>query len=810
MRRVLTVLLLCGSCPISVRAATPVDQESVASLINQLRTGDRIARQDAAEALGKMGPVAEDAIPALTDALQQVSTLRPAANTLAAIGPKAWPPLLKVMQGNSWDSKHQAAYNALQHSEARPTLELFFKLRRAEGSYLQILRDNADQQRLTTLSRLRSGDKQPLLQLPFLLLGLKSPDWQERLQAIEALAALGPLARPAIPALMAALEDEWPLEGSYSPFNPFHDYGIRAAAVKTLLAVGPAAERRLLREGLPRLIVGLENGTDTTRAHTATALGLLGPRARPAIPALLRQLRNVNQQTDPSVNALVAIGPDSIPGATALLEDEAQDVRAVGVVTLAAFGKQASKSLPKLAALSKDRAANVRNAVAELIVAIDKEGAVAISVLSSLMQDQDEWVRGSAASQLSKFGPRARAELPSLYAALASKDPSIAILAAETIIAINGPTPESTRYLLNHLNSISDDWHVRKALRDSGKAARAAVPPLLKMLDDPYPDVVLDVAWILTGISPSDAARAVPAIVRGLKLDKWDDTKYALAAGVLRDIGPAAREAAPALLALLASNRLSDNTRREMIQAIRQIGFELASVRPALARYLANDEQLPWASQVAAHLDPDGPLTVPSLIAVLHYPDLLHQGSAMVDLARLGKRSRPAVPLLERMLQEKDGWLRYRAALALIQITGQKEPYLDVIQRGIQYDYQAVHALQTLPPEATWAVPLLLKSLSHPDRYIRAAAAESLSTFGSAAHEATPILIRLLRAEWAREPRKLEYHLMYAIVPTLGAIGPAAKDALPTLRDMMPGSDPFLYSQLVDAIRRIDPESQSR
>jgi hypothetical protein len=66
---------------------------------------------------------------------------------------------------------------------------------------------------------------------------------------------------------------------------------VRVSAVQALLAIGPAAEGPLLKVGLPRLIAGLDRGTDTTRGHTARAIALLGRRARSAIPDLVEQIR---------------------------------------------------------------------------------------------------------------------------------------------------------------------------------------------------------------------------------------------------------------------------------------------------------------------------------------------------------------------------------------------------------------------------------------------------------------------------------------------------------------------------------------
>src|SRR5205807_1923702 len=124
MQRLWTILLIGGCFPLLARGGARADDATVATLIEQLRTGDRLQRQDAAEALGKIGPAAEAAVPVLTDALRQQSLARPAARALVANGRKAWPPVLKMFHKyeNQW--QRAAAEEALQGSPLWPSLEL--------------------------------------------------------------------------------------------------------------------------------------------------------------------------------------------------------------------------------------------------------------------------------------------------------------------------------------------------------------------------------------------------------------------------------------------------------------------------------------------------------------------------------------------------------------------------------------------------------------------------------------------------------------------------------------------------------------
>ena len=95
---------------------------------------------------------------------------------------------------------------------------------------------------------------------------------------------MGPLAAPAIPALLAMLDDPWPLK-QFAYGSIVHE-SVRQYAATALLAIGPAAEERLKIEGLPRLVDGMFKGDDKSREHAVLALTILGPKAKDIAPVL--------------------------------------------------------------------------------------------------------------------------------------------------------------------------------------------------------------------------------------------------------------------------------------------------------------------------------------------------------------------------------------------------------------------------------------------------------------------------------------------------------------------------------------------
>ncbi len=86
------------------------------------------------------------------------------------------------------------------------------------------------------------------------------------------------------------------------------------------------------------------------------------------------------------------------------------------------------------------------------------------------------------------------------------------------------------------------------ALGQIGPNAAAAVPALNKMLESPDSNVALADAWALVHICPASedvAAKAVPVLIAGLSSPLPVARRGA--AEALRDMGPLARQALPAL-----------------------------------------------------------------------------------------------------------------------------------------------------------------------------------------------------------------------------------------------------------------------
>jgi HEAT repeat protein len=177
----------------------------------------------------------------------------------------------------------------------------------------------------------------------------------------------------------------------------------------------------------------------------------------------------------------------------------------------------------------------------------------AVPSLLSLLKDSDGRVRLRAATALGELGGEVRRVLPVLYAALAeaAQDDTDDAVRAEAVRALlqTGPLPATevgslAGALQSELAVVR--FHAAIALGDLGPDGEAAMPTLIHAsLWDEDPAVRVGAAMALWKIDP----RKVPLILGVLTRALGDANELVcwIAAECLAQMGPAAREAVPAL-----------------------------------------------------------------------------------------------------------------------------------------------------------------------------------------------------------------------------------------------------------------------
>jgi HEAT repeat protein len=199
MKTLLGIGVLCTGLFLAPAARA----EEVQELIDKLKSSDSDVRRDAAQALGKMGPQAKEAVPALVAALQDKNLFvrRYSAHTLGKIGSdaakQAVPALTKTLDDKRKEVAEAAAeaLGQMGTSAVKPLV----KAVKDKGTETSVR-----QKAVTSLGQIGPEAREAV---PALMTVLKGKDNEEvRVEAATALGNIGSAARPALSELSAAAQ----------------------------------------------------------------------------------------------------------------------------------------------------------------------------------------------------------------------------------------------------------------------------------------------------------------------------------------------------------------------------------------------------------------------------------------------------------------------------------------------------------------------------------------------------------------------------------------------------------------------------
>jgi HEAT repeat protein len=350
------------------------------SPVNFKLVNPAVLRQRAATMLGKLGPAARAAAPALVHALndQQESVSFEAAQALRSIGAESVPWLLEAL-GRPEDRLRAHAAKLLREfpTEAHRTVPPLVRA-------LEDQRAGVRQQAAVSLGVLGRGEAAVLrAALPL----LNDPASEVRAAAAEALGRIGLAEAQAIAALERAFVDR------SAPVR------VQAAGAHWLLA-------QRAEIVLPVLIAALQE--PEVHWQAALALGRMGTHAEPAIPALIEALQR--EKTHRPVRtpasaalALREVGPAAVPALTALLTHARSDVRIGAAIALAKNGAHAKPAVPHLIEMLGEAESELRQAAAYALGAIGPAARAAVPALEAAYQEPDEFLRDSAGQALSRI-----------------------------------------------------------------------------------------------------------------------------------------------------------------------------------------------------------------------------------------------------------------------------------------------------------------------------------------------------------------------------------------------------------------------
>lgn len=196
-------------------------------------------------------------------------------------------------------------------------------------------------------------------------------------------------------------------------------------------------------------------------------------------------------------------------------------------------------------------AAVVAAAARRVLAGEAPDGAKGVKLLERLLRDPSRDVRADAAEMLGRLGPIAKDAVPSLIEALDEQDGRVSV-AWYAAIALRrmGPTAAAA---LERLEKIVSAPKTKANLRDQARQAidlidrrrSTALSTAIRCVDGADPIAAFGAARCLRELGP-DAAKAVPALIRALKRHTHRAIRYEIV-GALGAIGGAAAPALPEL-----------------------------------------------------------------------------------------------------------------------------------------------------------------------------------------------------------------------------------------------------------------------
>ena len=303
-----------------------------------------------------------------------------------------------------------------------------------------------------------------------------------------------------------------------------------------------------------------------------------------------------------------------------------------------------------------------------------------------------------------------------------------------------------------------------------GPAARAAVPALIKGLDDDEEQVFFWSATALAKIGP-DAHEATPELIKRLKRSgrRYKDQVHVRIVHALTQIGPAA---VLQLTGALGSEHSS--VRLGAVRVLGNLGFASREAAPRLFDLLADDSESVRFSAGSA-LGRIGDVAYPQIMKGLSADSATVRAAAAHAVVWIPANSRPAIHLAKRLAKETDNETKVAGLNALNRIGFDSERLLAMLLPALDSEeprlrQEALSGILSLRPNSRAAVPHLIERLAAKDPSKRKQAIDLLGRMGYDASVAVPKLITGLGQADEEEKRSIRNALVEmgpASIPSL-------------------------------------------
>lgn len=590
-------------------------------------------------------------------------------------------------------------------------------------------------------------------------------------RALEKIRTLGPRAAAAVPGLLAIWKKQ--REAGREP-----ELGL----LQALGAIGPEA-----RGAVPLLVDSL-TAEGARRDEVVSTLGKIGPDAKAAVPALVKLLKDKPDAhlLPLLIEALGQIGPAADEAAPLLADLLRQKDGTVHERVIAALPRIGNKSKAVLAALKEFIEAQKppkpplagRAALALLqldpgstlacrgvVEAVDQygnptlswrdvepilkahPGAVTPSLAEALLDTRlNGHQRALAAVGLRALGPDARGARKSLRVALTDGDRTVRVAAALALATVDPSVVDAVGPLVDALGrpatySTGYSYEDRKTGTIGGRPGvpallprfgKAAVPHLVAALKSSREYQRQGAAEALGDIGP-DARDAADELLRVLKEDP-NLTVRAAAGLALGQVAPARTEAVAPLLVLLKDPKF--DVRVRACQAVGRFGKSARDARETLVELATHERHRVGLRTPALRslIGIGAEEAVAALGRHLRRPEN-YEVSPTEDfelIRDLGPRAKPLTEPLRDLLGSRIMHVRIRAARALAHVNpAHLNEVIEVLEPELHHSYwgnrfSAARALEDIGPPAKAAVGVLTKLLKDEHLWVREAAADAL------------------------------------------------------------------------------------
>jgi HEAT repeat protein len=261
-------------------------------------------------------------------------------------------------------------------------------------------------------------------------------------------------------------------------------------------------------------------------------------------------------------------------------------------------------------------------------------------------------------------------------------------------------------------------------------------------------------------------------------------------------------------------------------QAFRALGPKGEAAVPALILlFQGRDEVARWP--VAVALSDVGPAAVPQLTRALGSPDRCIRLGVLEALGHMGPKARAAVPSLLKVVTDKDPWVRLNTVEALAAV-GDRAGIPALVDRlntdkNLTVRRYAASALRTFGPAAKEAIPALLKAIRESEQLTDTL--ESLTIEVESRPTISGLLASKTLADRARDSlaamgppgvaaltellKDPEAGHRCAAALTLRSLGPKARAAVPQLTQALSDGDPRVRRSAAEALGAVGPAARA-